>query len=140
MANETQRYNDHRLHIEPCLCGNPSPEISGDDFDASVDCAICNRSSEGYGTKGAIHWWNKKTAEHKTGIAEFPAHMPWPLQTILEKANELETEALGWESYDHTKDAVHVMKECAEKIRETVEETWKNLRKTEVPFQKSSEP
>lgn len=58
--NEDQRYNDHKLHIEPCPCGNPYPEVMGDDFDADVFCKKCCRITPlCYGTKGAILWWNK---------------------------------------------------------------------------------
>lgn len=58
--NEDQIYNDHHLHIEPCPCGNISPQVSGDDFDADVYCKQCTRITPNrYGTKGAILWWNK---------------------------------------------------------------------------------
>ena len=58
--NENQPHNDHRLHIEPCPCGNVSPLVSGDDFDADVYCEQCSRITPPcFGTKGAISWWNK---------------------------------------------------------------------------------
>jgi len=58
--NEDQPFNDHRLHIDPCICGNVSPEVSGDDFDAMVDCAVCGRATAVcYGTRNAIHRWNE---------------------------------------------------------------------------------
>ena len=58
--NEDQFYNDHKLHIEPCPCGNLHPEVSGDDFDGDVYCSKCKRITPVcYGTRGAILWWNK---------------------------------------------------------------------------------
>ena len=57
--NENQPYNDHNLHIEPCVCGNLEPEVSGDDFDGDVTCGKCGRNTGAYyGTKGAINAWN----------------------------------------------------------------------------------
>lgn len=58
--NEDQPHNDHRLHIEPCPCGNLHPEVMGDDFDADVSCDRCSRITPNcFGTKGAIEWWNR---------------------------------------------------------------------------------
>lgn len=59
--NENQECNYHRLHIEPCLCGNPSPVVMGDDFDADVSCDTCGRITPVcYGTRGAILYWNAR--------------------------------------------------------------------------------
>jgi hypothetical protein len=59
--NENQPHNDHHLHIEPCPCGNPSPEVSGDDFDADVSCDECGRYTPVCnGTWGAIKYWNRE--------------------------------------------------------------------------------
>ena len=58
--NEDQRYNDHKLHISPCVCGNLHPEVMGDDFDADVGCNRCGANTEVYrGTKSAILAWNE---------------------------------------------------------------------------------
>lgn len=58
--NEGQPMNDHCLHIEPCLCGEEHPEVSGDDFDADVMCPKCKKITPCcFGTKGAINYWNK---------------------------------------------------------------------------------
>jgi len=58
--NEDQLYNDHKLHIDPCPCGNLYPKVMGDDFDADVSCEKCGRITPlCYGTRGAILWWNK---------------------------------------------------------------------------------
>jgi hypothetical protein len=60
IMNEDQPDNDHRLHIDPCPCGHPHPEVSGDDFDADVYCPKCSRITPNcLGTRGAIYWWNK---------------------------------------------------------------------------------
>jgi hypothetical protein len=71
--NEDQKHNDHRLHIEPCKCGNPHPVVSGDDFDADIYCEKCYRITPNcYGTRGAIKYWN----ENRLNIEEklFPIH------------------------------------------------------------------
>lgn len=57
--NEDQPHNCHKLHIEPCPCGNLSPTVMGDDFDADVCCGMCGRiTPDCCGTKGAIAYWN----------------------------------------------------------------------------------
>jgi hypothetical protein len=59
--NENQPHNDHNLHIEPCSCGNQSPEISGDEYDADVTCEKCNKCTPSLlGTRAAIAAWNLK--------------------------------------------------------------------------------
>lgn len=134
MANEDQPHNDHRLHIEPCLCGNPAPEVSGDDGDGAVDCRICYRETYGYGTRGAINLWNKAIAAHKAGEKEFVAHMPWWLSGVRDKAKEIESEADDIADFPHTAEAVAAMRECAAKVRSTVDETWKKIHANDTPF------
>lgn len=92
--NENQHCNDHHLHIEPCLCGNPSPEVGGDDFDADVMCDVCRRITPGdyYGTRQAIPAWNKLIADHKAGIALFRRPIP-ESATTLENAIRMLSEA-----------------------------------------------
>lgn len=75
--NEDQEYNDHKLHINPCKCGNLHPKVMGDDFDADVACDQCGAMTEvSFGTKWAIHNWNAgliimpETQENK--ILELP--------------------------------------------------------------------
>lgn len=58
--NENQPHNDHKLHIEPCSCGNLHPDVMGDDFNADVSCDLCTLTTPScYGTKHAISFWNK---------------------------------------------------------------------------------
>lgn len=57
--NEDQQYNDHKLHINPCTCGNQH-EVMGDDFDADVSCDACGAiTANCFGTKGATKAWNE---------------------------------------------------------------------------------
>lgn len=80
--NEDQPHNDHRLHIEPCPCGNEHPEVSGDDLDAMVDCVQCSRSTPVCrGTRSAINYWNK----HRINLIQT---MPTPPIEDLTEENE----------------------------------------------------
>jgi len=62
--NENQPHNDHHIHIDSCPCGNQSPIVMGDDFDADVTCELCGRETPVcFGTRGAIRYWNKNRSD-----------------------------------------------------------------------------
>lgn len=90
MANEDQKDNDHRLHIEACPCGNPSPQLGGDDFDADIYCHNCNRTIDGFGTKGAIYLWNEAVEKWQKAIGptEKKEAFPRPIPEILGELEE----------------------------------------------------
>lgn len=68
----------------PCPCGNPTPALGGDDFDADVMCERCRRETPVcHGTGAASQVWNKMVSEHLAGINLFRRPIP-PIVEIVE--------------------------------------------------------